>query len=398
MDLDLYFLIMEIEKIAVFAPSHIVVYKDFSKLPKRTQDNKNSLNNLIQNKGYTYNGYMSPPTGRKVRKMINCLLLTLSTKRTHNARRPTFVTLTLPAKQQHDDNFIKRNLLNNFIKYAREKWNVKYYIWRAEPQGNGNIHFHIIFDNRICWKKIRAKWNIYLHINGYIQQYRTNQQTFHKNGFTLNTIITNNPNRKQQYKNYIRKAKRAGTTIETFINWDERLQREAYNYGVKTNWSNPNTTDIHGLRGIRNVSAYITKYMTKDDTKHINKLQELKEKIQKTAIGEQERTAAATELNKLQTRYRTIKGRIWGASDSLRELKYYSDTASVENFDYSIPNHEIENYLYTLRNDSKVKYKSDNNFELYLLDTSQRHKMQQTAPSLFYKYDKYYRTMYKTLY
>lgn len=60
----------------------------------------------------------------------------------------------------------------------------------------------------------------------------------------------------------------------------------AYNYGVKTAWQDPNSTDIHGLYKIKNVPAYISKYMSKSETN------------------------------------KELKGRLWGCSDNLKLLKY----------------------------------------------------------------------------
>ena len=36
-----------------------------------------------------------------------------------------------------------------------------------------------------------------------------------------------------------------------------------FEYGKKTNWSDPNTTDIHSVYKINNLAAYLSKYMAK---------------------------------------------------------------------------------------------------------------------------------------
>ena len=65
----------------------------------------------------------------------------------------TFITLTLSASQTHDDKEITAILLNSFLNAMRRKWNVERYVWKAEKQENGNIHYHILTDKFIYWRE-----------------------------------------------------------------------------------------------------------------------------------------------------------------------------------------------------------------------------------------------------
>lgn len=120
-----------------------------------------------------------------------------------------FVTLTLPTKQKHSDKVLKR-LQTRYIENLQKTYGVKYYVWKAEAQRNGNIHFHLLIDKWIHWTIHRKLWNKQLDKLGYLDEY------FEKHG-----------NR------------------------------------------NPNTTDVHSLkkdkRGkkLKNITSYIIKYMTK---------------------------------------------------------------------------------------------------------------------------------------
>ena len=135
----------------------------------------------------------------------------------------SLITLTLSEKQKHDDKYIKRNMLNHFLVSLSRKYGIDNYIWKAEYQKNGNIHFHIVIDKYIKWQSVRATWNNIQCRNGYLDEY------FSKN----------------------------------------------YHY-------NANSTDIHSCRGVKNVRAYIVKYLLKK--------------------GE----------------HRENAGRIWGCSDKLK--------------------------------------------------------------------------------
>jgi hypothetical protein len=120
-------------------------------------------------------------------------------------RQHTFITLTLSSPQIHCDKFIKRELLNKFLINARNNYNVKNFIWKAELQENQNIHFHLLSEGRVPHEQLRKDWNRFQECHGYVSR---------SNNFQFN--------------------------------------------------HNPNSTDIHALQKIRNVSAYVGKYMSKE--------------------------------------------------------------------------------------------------------------------------------------
>lgn len=137
------------------------------------------------------------------------------------------VTLTLPSLQLHCDKVIKRECLNRFLIVAKRKWGVSNYIWRAETQANGNIHFHIICDRFIPHWELRDNWNLIINKLDYVNN--------------------------------------------------------------SMNCKNPNSTDIHSLKNVRNIGAYMSKYVSKN-----------------------------------QVGRRLIVGALWGCSDQLRSLKCVS--------------------------------------------------------------------------
>lgn len=81
-----------------------------------------------------------------------------------------FITLTLSAGQAHTDKFILDHVLDPFLKWLKRK-GVTLYIWKAETQDNGNIHFHITTNHYIHWKSIRNKWNQLQDTHGYLKRF-----------------------------------------------------------------------------------------------------------------------------------------------------------------------------------------------------------------------------------
>jgi len=185
-----------------------------------------------------------------------------------------FVTLDLPSRQVHTDGQIISLVMEPMLNYFRKHYHVTNYIWRAEKQKNGNLHFHVILDKFIDKYELRRAWNKYLQNLGYVTAYKKNQLDWHNNGFTV---------RKKLLKH-----------------WPEQAQREAYLQGMKEDWNNPNTTDIHSTKRIKNLKKYLCKYLTKSRNEKI-----LEEEINNSSTND----------------LLTISGRLWACSESLSNIK-----------------------------------------------------------------------------
>lgn len=189
---------------------------------------------------------LSPTTRRKLANSIDWMNHLAPVKRVYNFKSKSyftfklaFFTATLSARQMHSDNVIKRDILRPFIDYLRKHYKVDKYVWRLEKQKNGTTHFHMIIDKYIYHRILRDKWNYYQEKLGYVTLYSIAQRNWHSNGFKPRQ--------------------------ELFDTWPLKAQREAYITGSKEGYINPNSTDIHSFRGIKNIVAYISKYMTKYD-------------------------------------------------------------------------------------------------------------------------------------
>jgi len=123
-------------------------------------------------------GTIGKATKKQLEQKINTWLKSIEVKRKENKNNhvknlyyPVFITLTLSSLQKNNDNFIKRNLLGQFIKKMVRLGKMKYYFWRAESQKNGNIHFHIISDKFVQHHEVKKIWNNILEKNGYIDEF-----------------------------------------------------------------------------------------------------------------------------------------------------------------------------------------------------------------------------------
>lgn len=148
-----------------------------------------------------------------------------------------FVTLTLSSKQIHSDKEIIKGILQPLLDWLRKSYKCESYIWRAEKQKNGNLHFHLIIDKWIPWSELRERWNRYQQNLGYVSRYADRQRKFHENGFMVNTKIMKN--------------------------WKPQNQQAAFEKNRHQDWNNPNSVDIHSTKHIKNLKKYLCKYLTK---------------------------------------------------------------------------------------------------------------------------------------
>lgn len=230
------------------------------------------------------NGNVSQHAKRKMSRVVEYLVATTTKRKQFEPKlnkmivfQATFLTLTLPSKQIHPDTEIINKCLNSFLIEIKKYHIVSKYIWRAEKQQNGNIHFHILTDSFIPYYHIRDRWNRIVNKLGYVDRY----QEIHGN-------------------------------------------------------RQPNSTDIHSLRKIKNLKSYLTKYMTKDENTQRHK----STAPQQPTDGQDQ----PQEKEILQT------GRIWGCSHNLSGLKGYQTEVDSE----------IESDIKTVIDSGKARiYKSD---------------------------------------
>jgi len=166
---------MDVFPVTQIREGRIVVYNEFQGYSSKRGKNPLSQKNLRRE---VYKGIMSKGAKKALSTRMEAWASALTEGRLKslktydgNQMKMVMVTLTLPALQAHEDTIVKRLMLSRFLIVAKRKWNVDRYIWRAEKQLNGNIHFHIIADRYIPKDDLRGVWNAILSDHGYIDQF-----------------------------------------------------------------------------------------------------------------------------------------------------------------------------------------------------------------------------------
>lgn len=224
--------------------------------------------NFQRNKSYS--GEITQGAKKRLTKAISLLV---QSARTQLVRNPvtrkehpftlSFVTLTIPeCVTKPDAKFCNKFLLEPFLRVLRRRYSLKNYVWKLEIQSNGMIHYHLtsnLFTNHV---NIRNEWNAILRRNGLLADYK----------------------------------KRTGN-------------------------DDPNSTDIHSVKKVKDMEAYLIKYVSKND----------------------QNTSAANS-------------KIWDCSKNLKESSYFS-TDSDWSYNEKLDIHEKQGYCKCFTGDRYRIYK-----------------------------------------
>lgn len=196
-------------------------------------------------------GETPPVLSRKAQKRlinsVNWLVASAKEKRVFSKTseksftfKVNFITLTLPTTDHGiSDHFFKSTLLHAFINNCRASHNLRNFVWKVEAQENGNIHAHFTTDTFIHHEEVRRIWNKILSSHGIVRKYTEKHARMTK----------------EEYVSMYTSEK--GRSIEQL--------EKAFEVGQKQAWTNPNTTDVHAVHKVKDISAYMAKYMSKNE-------------------------------------------------------------------------------------------------------------------------------------
>lgn len=199
-------------------PSYVVSLPEYDKSSSfRSLDFQANQANLLDN---DTKGLLSSKAIGKMKNAINWMLCSAEEKNVFNKKlnqwfkfKVNFCTLTLPDTEKQIDNAtLQKLLLNPLFTYLRKYKGLKNYVWKLEFQRNGKLHVHFVSDVFIHHAALRACWNRLLRSN------------------------------------------------KLLIDFEKKFKHE-----------NPNSTDIHSIRKVKNLAAYLAKYMTKN-SKDLSKI------------------------------------------------------------------------------------------------------------------------------
>lgn len=175
--------------------------------------NKRKLVNLKDN---STKGQLSKKSKSKLKSSINWLIIAANKKNVKSLKynqifkfKINFITLTIPPQENElieEKKF--KTILNTWLTYQRKYSKLNNYVWKIEKHKDNRLHIHILTDTFIHHRNIRNSWNTILKRNGLLELHY------------------------KKYENY-----------------------------------DPNSTDIHSIKKVKKVAAYVVKYMAKNNEK-----------------------------------------------------------------------------------------------------------------------------------
>lgn len=242
-----------------------------------SQKRANQLQQLKEAKKETYGGRLTKGAKKRMTKAID--LLVQSAKPTWGKNEVTnkrvkhtlsFITLTV----SNDNNISGHQgfelIFKHFLQWMRRTANVSTYIWKAEVQQRGQLHYHITTPSWIHYQQIRNKWN------------------------TL--------------------QRSAGVT------------NDYYNkYGTY----DPNSTDIGEVRMTADLAGYMKKEFCKSiQNPYEQKKQKIEDRFEKKQITT---TKKEEEMKELELEMKGW-GKLWDCSQNLKREKYYTIEESTDTY------------------------------------------------------------------
>jgi len=141
------------------------IYSNFTPKKKEFKDNKHVKAGL------------SSHQAKRLQNALNWLYFCAERKYIRSSKtkktfffKLNFITVTLSSSQKHNDKYILKNMLEPLIRKMRKTYTGFLYVWKAEVQDNGNLHFHINTNVFVHHKWLRDEWNILQSKHGYLEE------------------------------------------------------------------------------------------------------------------------------------------------------------------------------------------------------------------------------------
>lgn len=114
----------------------------------------------------TYSGKVTEGAKRRLMSALDILVQRAEVRAEAAARADeppkmvmNFVTLTLAEQRNLEVKEAYEKLLRPWLRYMKDKAGMKDYVWKAEYQKRGQVHYHLATDIYLDWKTVRWKWN-----------------------------------------------------------------------------------------------------------------------------------------------------------------------------------------------------------------------------------------------
>lgn len=142
-----------------------------------------------------YDGTLTEHSRKRLMAAVDILIQKNPKRRIYNPISETyhdfninFTTLTISSTRNLSAREAYDTLLVKYLRYMRDKYNLREYVWKAELQERGQIHYHICGNEFIPWQVIRWKWNSLQKQAGLLNDYAREHKHFNPNSVDIHSV------------------------------------------------------------------------------------------------------------------------------------------------------------------------------------------------------------------
>ena len=175
-------------------PTYVVSLPTFdTQRRKRSVKERANQSNLSNN---SHSGKLSQKASSRLKNAINWLIQSSKPKRVYDKRtkksfyfKVNFITLTFQnQKDRPVSNADFKVCLNSFLAYARKYFYLKNYIWKIELHKSGQLHVHLTTDTFIHHKALRDCWNRIISSHGLLDEYHALHGNYNANSTDVHSV------------------------------------------------------------------------------------------------------------------------------------------------------------------------------------------------------------------
>lgn len=146
------------------------------------------INGAWQSSQQTYTGELRPGAKKRLTRCIELMLMAAKSTYIYNKYlkrhipfKVGFVTLTIYSPERNiTGKESHKTVLEPFLLWMRRKHGVKMYVWKAELQERGQVHYHLLVDTWIDKLDLQGKWNDLQIAAGYLDMDRYYKKFGHR--------------------------------------------------------------------------------------------------------------------------------------------------------------------------------------------------------------------------
>lgn len=224
-------MVREVEVIQI-RPNCIIAYPEWldNKMPPSWSSHIEEANAA---KEELYSGELKVSAAKRLKKAVNLLLMSSPKKWIWNPCTQkmqlfqiSFLTLTISSKYLFlTAGEAHKALLAPFLDWLRRTCKCNSYIWKAELQQRGQIHYHLTLGSFILHSEIKEKWNYLQRKAGLLEDF--NQEYGHYNPNSIDIHTVNKVNDLAGYLcKYIAKAQECDAVMKADCNNDSPMKEE----------------------------------------------------------------------------------------------------------------------------------------------------------------------------